>query len=255
MNNIINILIASTHDNDQKRILAALSEQEDLFITGIAKDEPGVIIKAENLKPDIIILDLQLSFIDRLDLVRIIRKRSPSTSIIILCDNDDCEHVSLAVTAGISGFLLKELDFDKLASIVKIIFLGGCYINSSITFKVFSSFSFLNHFFGQEEQAIFSSLERGIITLLAQGYSDAQIAKELNYSAGTVRNCITGIKYKTKIKTRIEIVLYSIFSGYIRPEPLLIWKEKKDIGFYKKAIETDNLKNNRKINRHILTKN
>jgi len=224
---MISILIASMFDNDQKRIHAALSGQMDFFIAGTVKDESGAIIKAECLKPDILILDLQLSLINGLELIRIIRKRSPSTAIIIFCDNDDSEHASLAVTAGISGFLIKESDFDKLALIIKIIFLGGCYINSSITVKVFSSLSFFNRFYDKEEHNFFSSLERGIVTLLAQEFSDAQIAKELNYNEGTVKNSITGIKHKTKMKNRIEIVLYSIFSGFIHLEQLLLWKKKR----------------------------
>jgi len=242
MDKKINILIASRYEKDQESILATLREQADFIITGMVKDESGAIIKTECLKPDIIILDLQLNAVNGLELVKIIRRRSPAAAIIVLCDNDEknpetnpCPpapaadfsmssveiFASLAMTAGISGFLLKEPDIVKLAHIVKFIFLGGCYINISIIEKVFRLVTFINQFHGQiteQKHIIFSPVERTVITLLAKGFSDSQIAKELNYSTGTIRNCITKIRCKTKLKSRIEIVTYALTSGLIRLE-------------------------------------
>jgi DNA-binding NarL/FixJ family response regulator len=213
----------------------------DFSITGIVKDETGAIIKSENLKPDILILDLQLSGLHEPGLVRTIRRRSPSTAIIVLCDNcestadmfdvqDDLSycpveiHASLDVTAGISGFLLKEMDIDKLAYIVKIVSLGGCYINSSITVKVFSSVIKFSHQNKKPGNAVLSPAERNIIALLAQGFSDVNIADELNLHIGTIRNYVTKIKNKINTKSRIEIVLYSLLSGVISLDDLRKWK-------------------------------
>ena len=229
MDGMINILVVSRHDDDQKRILAALSEQKDFFIYGVEKDETGAIIKSERFKPDILILDLQSIMIPLPDLARIIHRKSPSTNIIMLCD--DYDHMNFEVKSGISGLLLKEEDFDKLALIIKIIFLGGCYISNSITTRVFSMLSLMYQFPGQFMEldfSFYSPAEHAIVTLLAQGYSDEQIAEELHYSPGTVRNCLTDIRNKTKMKSRVEIVIYSLVSGLIRLENLGIWKEKID---------------------------
>ncbi|MCL2444157.1 MAG: response regulator transcription factor [Treponema sp.] len=229
MDSIINILIVSRYVDEQKRVVAALSEQKEFFISGVEKDEAGAIIKSERLKPDILILDLQSIMMSLPDLARIIHRKSPSTSIIILCDNDD--YVNLDVKFGISGLLLKEEDFNKLALIVKIIFLGGCYVNSSITASVLNALSLISQFPGQFMEldfSFYSPAEHAIVTMLAQGYSDEQIAGKLHYSAGTIRNCLTDIRNKTKMKSRIEIVIYSLVSGFIRLENLGIWKEKID---------------------------
>lgn len=250
MNDTISILIAARLEEDQKLILGALSGQININTAGVSgevsrgasgeiscgvyntasgtgcfavstvNDETGVIIKTQKLKPDILILDWQLSETTGPDLVQIIRRRSPSTAIILICgsgDRQDEVYTNHSIITCISGFLLKESDIDKLIHIINIIILGGCYINASITVKILKM-ALINNFYFEAENISISQLERSIISLIARGFSDTQIAGELNYSAGTIRNYITGIRYKIKMKSRIEIVNYSIASGIISPE-------------------------------------
>ena len=227
MDGSIKILIASRCEEDRKLILNTLSEQMDFSIIGTVRDETGAIIKSEYFQPHILILDLQLSEINGPELVQIIRRRSPSTSIIILQDgvfNHSKINMASFIT-GISGFLLKESDIDKLAHIIKIVFLGGCYINSSITVRIINSVTLANRFSRQAEQCFFSSAERSIIIFLAQGFTDLQIAEKLNFCIGTIRNYIMEIRQKTKTKSRTEIVIYSLVSGLINIEHLSIWKK------------------------------
>ena len=225
----INVLIASRYDEDKKCILAALEDHE-FFIVGIEKDEAGIIIKSEQLKPDVLILDMQLSMINYPQLIRIIRRRSPSTAIIILTETDEDRFVFLTINAGVSGFLLKEEDINKLVLVVKIVYLGGCYINTSITSRVFKEVSTLNYFHKQAAEhnhMVFSSVERGILTALANGMSDNQIAKHLNYSEGSIKNILTEIKRRTKFKNRIQIVANALLFGLIHFEHLSVWSEKR----------------------------
>ena len=223
---MINILIASRYGNDQKRILDALPEHMDFIITGVVKDETGAIIKSEHLKPNILLVDLQLSELSGPDLVRVIRRKSPATAIIILQDGVFSRSAADMVSFinGISGFLLKESDFDKLALIIKIVFLGGSYINTSVKNGIFNSITLIDRFPMQIENDIFSSVERNIVVFIARGLSDPEIAVELNISVGTIRNCITEIRQKINLKSRVEIVIYFLFSGLIRMENLWIWK-------------------------------
>jgi len=204
----------------------------NFYIVGLVKDEANSIIKSESLKPDIIILDLQLSNENELELIRIIRRRSPSSAIILLY-NDDKDSVvnfaNLAIITGVYGFLHKKSDMDKLVYAVNIICLGGYYINASIISKILNKITpvnQLNQFSNESNNVILSNVERQIIRLLAQGFSDKQIAKELNFSTGTIRNYITEIRHKTKMKSRIEIVIYSLVSGFIHIEHLLYKKLK-----------------------------
>lgn len=222
MNDTIKILIASRREEDQKILSNALFDQFDSFLIDITKDETGVIIKSEFFQPHILILDLQLSDISIYNLIRIIRRKSPATSIIVMYDGlfFEIPFDITSIISEISGLLLKETDINKLAYIVKIIFLGGCYINTSITMRIIKSISFYTQLTEKINQKEFTSTERNIISLYIRGLSDSQIADELNLSTGTVRNYFSDIKQRINTKSRIDVVIYSLVSGFIGMENL-----------------------------------
>lgn len=166
------------------------------------------------------------------ELAPIIHRRSPSTVIIMLSDRDDENYACLALKSGITGYLLKEKDIDKLVSVIKIVFSGGYYISASIIIKIFNTTVFMSQFSGQragQNSTFFSPAERGIITGLAQGYSDMEIAKHLSYSTGTIKNYLIAIKRKIKLKNRIQIVVFSLLFGFIKLEHLDIWKNNRQL--------------------------
>lgn len=226
MGDPISVLVASCQDDECEKISAVLSGCNDFFIMGIEKDLAAVIIKAEKFRPDVLIVGFQFSGIIVTDLAPIIRRRSPGTNIVVLCEKDESRNAGLALKAGIAGILLKETDTDKLEPILKIVFLGGYYISTSI----------INNSLKKEQKSktenknscIFSAKEQKIISDLAQGFSDEEIAKRLNYSAGTIRNCVSCIKRKTKLKNRVQIALYSLISGIIKLEQIMFLNDESN---------------------------
>jgi len=218
MDDSITILVVSGKDDERKRIIGILSEQKEFIIVGEEKDEAGAIIRAEKLKPNILIIDIQPENKAGLELINIIRRKSPSSAIILLSENDENNYVCLAVKAGIAGFLLKNDDFNKLALIVKIIYLNGCYISGSISIKVFNTITFLSQFpdnIKDQNLIFFSPAERSIVNDLAHGLSDDQIANHLHFSKGAVKNYLSVIKRRIKLKNRIQIVFYSLIFGLV----------------------------------------
>ena len=227
MNGIITILVVSRQDDDRRRIMDILSEQKEFFVVGEEKDEAGVIIRAEKIKPKIIIIDLQPDIKAGLELINIIRRKSPSSAIILFSDNNENNYACLAVKAGVAGFLIKSADLNKLALIIKLIYLNGFYINGSITNKVFSAITFTNQFscnLKDQNQIIFSPAERSIVTDMAHGLSDDQIANHLHFSKGAVKNYLSGIKRRINLKNRIQIVFYSLIFGLIDFDYILFLK-------------------------------
>jgi len=221
----IRIFVSSTNNEECKHILDVLSYQDDFFIAGVENEEAGTIIKTDRIKPDVLILDMPPQGISAEELAPIIHRRSPGTAIVMLCDKDEENYAGLALRAGISGFLLRDKDTDKLAPVIRIVSDGGYYISASILTRVFNTVSFMNGFPKQAiEQNTFckilSPAERGIVIDIAQGLSDEEIARHMHFSAGTIKNYVSAIKRKTKLRNRVQIVIYSIKYGLINFDQL-----------------------------------
>jgi DNA-binding NarL/FixJ family response regulator len=136
------------------------------------------------------------------------------------------------------------MDMDKLLSVVRIVNMGGYYVSASIIERAFYSTikplsdRFLNtKDYLKKENRLFSPTERHIINEIAQGFSDEEIAGHINYTAGSVRNCLTAIKRKTKLKNRTEIVVFSLVSGLVDFEQLCLRRKKNDGHIPNNAIQ------------------
>jgi len=234
---IINVLLTAGNAEDRKLIITTITMQDDIRIIGVENDEAGTLIKSERLKPDVLIMDFQPAGIDGAELAPIIHRRSPDTSIIMMCDRDESDYARTAIKAGISGFLLRKADMNKLLPVVRLVNMGGYYISASIVKRTLDSIAFIRQFPGQFDNQnysekenirfLLSAKERCIITEIAQGLSDEEIARHLHYSAGTVKNCITAIKRKTMLKNRIEIVVFSLAYGLISLKNLDIFQRRQ----------------------------
>jgi len=238
MDHKIGVLIAAGQEKDREKITAVISQQNELSIVGIEKDDFGTLLKSERLKPDMLIMDINFYVENTPDLIRIICRRSPFTKIIILGNSDDVEFVSHMLKAGISAYLLKNEDFSMLAPIIKIVAMGGCYINASINKKIINQVSFIDQFPDESAKIdydIFSPAERCIVTAMANGFSDEEISKNLHLSLGSIRNCLTSIRKKIKMKSRIEIVVFSLIYGLVRLENLDYWRDKIEAIFLKNS--------------------
>ena len=240
MEEIINVLVTAGNEKSRRTILSAITKHNDIRITGIENDEAGAVIKSQRFKPDVLIMDLQPQGLDGVELASIIHRRSPETAIVMICDRDEIEYAGTALQAGISGFLQRKADINKLYLVIKIVNLGGHYISSSVIMKSFKTISFIRQFPGQfieiqdkrkkENNCLsLSSIERRIITEIARGSSDKEIAGYFNYSEGTIKNFITAIKRKTKLKNRIQIVIFSLIFGIINLEHPDIFKHRQFI--------------------------
>lgn len=228
MESTINILVASHNEEMQACILTILENESIFSVAGVVKDGTDAIIAADRIKPEVIILDLKLDVESWLNTVRIIHRRSPSSAIIVLNNNDNNDFVSFAFKAGVSGFLLSDEDLDKLSHIIKLVSLGGKYVSASIMDRIYNAVSLTTQLPGQFNEidySIFTSVERDIITGLAKGYTDDEIAEDLHLCKGSIRNCITTIRRKTRMKSRIGIVVFSLIYGLVRLEDFGSWNE------------------------------
>ena len=237
---MIRIVIIFEQQGDREAVIDVLSTQTDFEIAGAGKDGYDALKIATNLQPDIVMMDMRMTGITAPELAPMIKRKSPDTALIVLCSAKDEHLVNKAVKAGIAGYLLKETDMYNLADLIRIIYYGGCYISTPIIYRIFSAISELEELpgsvedfatFQNEKERIsreFSPTERRIFSLLAQGYSDKEIADELNISEGTVRNSLSASRRKTGLRSRTHMVIYALIYGLIRLDKTSVLKDTID---------------------------
>jgi DNA-binding NarL/FixJ family response regulator len=209
---MINISIAGRDERDRKVIADLLDRHDDFRIVSVGKDGYDAIRSAKKHRPDIIIIDYNMPDIDSAELAPIIKRHSPSTKLITLCsriedasadasaDAGGDSVLDKALRAGISGCLLKQADFDKLASSVRSVFHGGFYVSERVKYRVPLFLKELPLPVNNGRYC-FSPTELQIFYRISLGYKDEEIAQQLNIDTGTLRNSVYRVKKKRECKT------------------------------------------------------
>ena len=232
---MISVSIATGHGNDRKIITSLLAEHNDFRIASVGIDGYDALKSAKIYRPNIIIMDFCLKDIDSPALAPIIKRHSPLTKLIVICSH--AGHCALgkvlnkAISAGISGYLLKESDFEDLASSVRSVFYGGLYIGNPIKCHALNFFNSLElsdqsgkdtlHQSCDNIKQYFKQTELQIINGIALGNEDEKIAKELNISKGTLRNKVYRMKKNTGLKNRSQITVYTLIEGMLDSDKIL----------------------------------
>jgi DNA-binding NarL/FixJ family response regulator len=213
---MINITIISRQEDVCKNIRDSLEKQDDLHIISVGKDGYDALKAAVSFQPDVCIMDFSMKDNEGLELAPVIKRRSPKTALIILCSRNEQNAVAKALKAGISGYLLREDGFTYLAESVRSVFYGGLYIRKKKKKHTIDCLSTPMEVLPPDSEIpphSFTLTEMGIFYGITRGDSDREIAKNLNMSIGSLRNCVNQVKKKTGLKNRTQISLYALFSG------------------------------------------
>lgn len=206
---MISICIACENMDDREAIIVLIKKQDDFHIVCIAEDGFDVIRSAINQHPDIIIMDLNLRDIEGLALAPIVKRKSPSTSLIVLCSQEESVTVEESLQAGISGCLFRQQGFDNLAASVRSVYYGGLYLPLQSACTAIRKT-------GNRALPVFTPTELGIFSGITLGCTDTEIAADLNISTGTLRNYVNQAKKKTGLRNRTQITIYALLNGMIR---------------------------------------
>ncbi len=221
-NSKIQVFVISQQSLFQQAVEHALSETEDIAISGATEVSDEVLKIIDNLPPDVALLDLDGPSDSGLDLARKIKQRSPNIGVIVLTSNPDDNQLFLALKAQAVAYLSKEITAEQLTDIIRRVGKGEHPINESFTTRpkvaehVLQQFQELSA--RSEAEAFISPLtprEIEILRYIAQGYLNKQIAAELGISEQTIKNHVTSILRKLNANVRTEAVVVAIKQGLI----------------------------------------
>ena len=217
MNNSIQprtkILIADDHPVVREGLSAMLSREKNISVIGEATNGKEAIDLALKGSPDVVLMDLRMPVLDGVEAIRQIKSKRPDIEFIIITTYDDDENILKGIEAGAKAYLLKDSPREKLFQAIKAVSRGESLIEPAIAGRVIDRLTQLS----QQVKApdALSEREIEVLSLIAEGTSNKEIARDLCISQSTVKTHIQSIFQKLDVNDRTEAVTKAIRKGLI----------------------------------------
>ena len=209
----IRVLIADDQPLYRRGLEVVLHTEEDIEVVGEAEDGEEAITKAEELAPDVVLMDVRMPRVNGIEATQAIRDRVPTTKILMLTVSDEDSDLYEAIKAGASGYLLKEVSVEEVAASIRAVMQGESKITPSMASKLINEFSAMSKRADERQRLPVPALtarELEVLKLVAKGMSNREIADELFISENTVKNHVRNILEKLHLHSRMEAVMYAL---------------------------------------------
>jgi DNA-binding NarL/FixJ family response regulator len=207
-------MVVMKWENKLTQIMAPLYARPEISVLEIQTDSYHALKLAETEQPDVLIVGHHLDYLPGLEFVSLIRNKCPGARIILISPYTDLGRARIALSQGVSGYLVWNSDMHILTSAVDMVFRGGLCVSPQVLIQAFNSLalhqdheiaSFMKARSPGETYPFFSGTEREILALIIQEKNTKEIAEDLGLKNGTVRNYISRIMQKTKSASRVQI--------------------------------------------------
>ena len=218
----IKVLIADDHVFYREGVHAFLSNSPEMIVVGEAGNGGEAIAKANELQPDVILMDLKMPGINGIEATRRIHETSPNVGVLVLTMFDDDDSVFAAMRAGARGYLLKDADKDEVVRAIVAVQRGEGIFSPAIAQRMIQYFSAppaSSKTKGQQDEfAVLTEREFGILNLIAQGHNNLVIANRLSLSIKTVQNYVSNILTKLQLADRSQAIVRAREAGLGKKE-------------------------------------
>lgn len=211
----IRVLLVDDHALFREGIGMIIASQPDMEVVGEAGDGMEAVVKAAELKPDLILMDIQMPGVDGIEATRRIKRDSPGTTIVMLTVRDDEEKLFDAIKNGAQGYLLKKMRSAELVEMVRRAIAGEVAIPSRLAGQMLEEFRRLSQLEPRETEPYeqLTARELDVLNLVAQGRTDKEIALALSLSVHTVKTHLRSILAKLQVSGRKEAARYAREKG------------------------------------------
>lgn len=204
----ISLLLVDDHPIVQGGLLACLAYYDDIEVVGIANDGNSALSKAKELTPDVVLMDISMPQMNGIDATSIITQQLANTKVLIFTMHDSSEFVRSAIQAGASGYVLKDTSSEEVYYAIKTVAKGHTHFSRAIA-------EILIETPARIKNDKLTAREQTILSLVAQGLSSKEVARELGISFRTVDAHRRNIKAKLNIDSVADLVRYAIHQGLI----------------------------------------
>lgn len=214
----IRLIIVDDHAMIRKGLNQMLSMEEGLAIIGEVGHGDEVIEKVLTLKPDVVLMDINLPGKNGIELTRELSRKASEIKVLALSVDGDQYHISQMIRAGASGYILKDANVETLTEAIKTVARGDAYLPPQLLSKVLDEYrrtSVIEKKVALPEDLKLTPREIEIISHIAHGESNREIAKKLFISEKTVKNHVSNILRKMNLEDRTQVAVYAYRTGLI----------------------------------------
>jgi DNA-binding NarL/FixJ family response regulator len=211
------ILLADDQELVRTGLRMILSAEDDLEVVGEAEDGEQAVDLARSLRPDVVLMDIRMPGLDGIEATRRVAATQPDVRVLMLTTFDRSQLVYDSLLAGASGFLLKDTPNLQLVAGVRAVARGEELLAPSITRRLIEEFTRPGRARAPSGYDQLTEREAEVLTLVARGKSNAEIAAELFVSVQTVKTHVARLLAKLGLRDRVQAVVLAYEHGLVRP--------------------------------------
>jgi DNA-binding NarL/FixJ family response regulator len=212
----LRILLADDHEMVREGLKMIVNAQDDMEVVGEASDGREAIARAQELLPDIVVMDVSMPHLNGLKATVKLTQCCPQVKVLTLTRHTDDGYLRQLLRAGASGYVLKQSPPAELLHAIRAIAAGGKYLDPALAGKVMSNYTGKPSDSLRKTQGIISEREAEVLRFIAWGYSNKEIAARLELSVKTVEVHKANAMKKLDMRSRIDIVRFALLQGWLQ---------------------------------------
>jgi two-component system, NarL family, response regulator NreC len=213
----IRILLAEDHQTVREGIKMIINAENDMTVIGEANNGREAVKLVEELNPDVVMMDISMPELNGLIATAKLKRTHPEIKVLALTRHTDDAYLQELLQAGVNGYLLKQSASAELLRAIRIVFMGGNYLDTQITGKVINTFNEKKlKLRGETRGEKLTERESEILRHISLGYSNREIGEKMDISIKTVEAHKANALKKLNISSRREIMSYAILQGWMQ---------------------------------------
>jgi DNA-binding NarL/FixJ family response regulator len=204
---VIRVLLVDDHQVVRRGLRTFLEIQDDIEVVGEASDGAEGIERAEELRPDVVLMDVKMPGMDGIEALRKLRELANPARVLVVTSFTEKRTVVPALRAGAAGYVYKDIDPDALAGAIRSVHAGHVLLQPEVAGALLSPD---DHSSGQGRGTTLTEREREVLGLIADGRSNREIARALVLSEKTVKTHVSNILMKLDLADRTQAALWAV---------------------------------------------
>jgi two-component system response regulator NreC len=210
----LRIVLADDHVMLRDGLKSLVNAQPDMEVVGEADDGRAALAKAQELRPDVVVMDISMPELNGIQATEQLKGRS-QTKVLVLTAYDEVGYLRQLLQAGASGYVLKRAAAEDLVKAIRVVASGGVYLDPTLAGKVVCGYVGRKKLRGALQGVELSGREEEVLRLVAWGYTNKEVAGYLNISVKTVETHKTNLMEKLDLNGRSDIVRYALRRGWL----------------------------------------